>query len=253
MIDDAWFYVVAVPALILTGLSKGGFGGSIGGMAVPLMALVISPVQAAAIMLPILIVMDWIGVWAYRRSVSWEHIKILLPAATVGIGVGWLTAAYVTEAHVRLLIGIICVVFTLNAWLSLKPKGAAPGADWGKGSVAGAVSGFTSFVSHTGGPPIAMYMLPQRLAPTIYAGTSIILFTAINIIKVPPYFFLGQFSTGNLLTALVLMPLAPLAMWFGIWLVRRVPSGPFYKAAYILLFLIGLRLVWDGLRGVGAF
>jgi uncharacterized membrane protein YfcA len=250
MISDAWFYAVALPAIVLTGLSKGGFLGGIGGMAVPLMSLVISPVQAAAIMLPILIAMDWIGVWAYRHDWSGPNLKIMLPAATAGIALGWATAAYVTDAHVRLLVGAIGACFTLNYWFGLKPAGSAPGPHRLAGTVWGAVAGFTSFVSHTGGPPFAVYMLPQRLPNAVYAGTAVMFFTAVNLIKLPPYILLGQFSPTNLKTIAVLLPLAPLAMLAGVWLTRRVPQEPFYRIAYGCLFAISLKLLWDGVRAI---
>ncbi len=246
MITDPWFFAVAIPAIVLTGLSKGGFLGGVGGIAVPLMSLVISPVQAAGIMLPILITMDWIGVWAYRRDWSGPNLKILLPASIAGVLIGWATATYVTEAHVRLLVGLVGAAFTLTHWFNLKPRGTAPGPNVSKGSFWGMISGFTSFVSHAGGPPYSVYMLPQRLPNVVYAGTGIMLFTVINLVKVPPYFFLGQFSLANLKTVAVLIPLAPLAIMAGVWLTRRVPQEPFYKIAYACLFFISLKLIWDG-------
>jgi uncharacterized protein len=248
MITDPWFYAVAIPAIVLTGLSKGGFLATVGGLAVPLMSLVISPVQAAGIMLPILITMDCVGVVAYRHEWSRENLRILIPAATVGILIGWLLAARITDGQVRLIVGTIGLLFTLNYWLDLKPKRIAPGPDRAKGSIWGALSGFTSFVSHTGGPPLAVYLLPQRLPNAVFAGTSVMFFTGVNLIKVPPYIALGQFSAANLMTALVLLPLAPLSMWVAIKLVRRVPLEPFYRIAYIGLFLISLKLLWSGLR-----
>jgi uncharacterized membrane protein YfcA len=247
MITDPWFFAVAVPAIVLTGLSKGGFLGGIGGLAVPLMSLVISPVQAAGIMLPILIAMDWVGVWAYRRDWSGPNLKILLPAATVGILLGWATAAYVTEGQVRLLVGLIGAAFTLSHWLRMHPRCIAPGPHIGRGSIWGMLAGYTSFVSHTGGPPFAVYMLPQRLPNAVYAGTAVMFFTVVNVIKVPPYLFLGQFSATNLKTVAVLLPIAPLAMMAGVWLTRRVPQEPFYNIAYACLFIISAKLVWDGL------
>ncbi len=250
MITDPWFFAVALPAIVLTGLSKGGFLGGVGGLAVPLMSLVISPVQAAGIMLPILIAMDWTGVWAYRRDWSGPNLAIMLPAASAGILVGWATAAYVTESQVRLLVGVIGVVFTLDRWLGRRPSGLAPGPKWVKGSLWGALSGFTSFVSHTGGPPFSVYMLPQRLPNAVYAGTAVMFFTVVNLIKVPPYFFLGQFNAANLKTVAALLPVAPLAILAGVWLTRRVPQEPFYNIAYACLFVISAKHLWDGLRAL---
>lgn len=248
MITDHWFYVVAIPAIVLTGLSKGGFLGGIGGLGVPLMSLVISPVQAAGIMLPILIAMDAIGVWAYRRDWDARNLWILLPAATIGILLGWATAAWVSDAHVRLLVGMIGVVFTADHWLQVRPA-TLRGPHRGRGSFWGLLSGYTSFVSHTGGPPFAVYMLPQRLPNALYAGTAVMFFAAVNLIKLPPYYFLGQLNAGNLATVAVLVPIAPLSMGAGIWLTRRVPQEPFYRILYACLFIISCKLVWDGVRG----
>jgi uncharacterized membrane protein YfcA len=250
MPTDPWFYAVAIAAVTLTGLSKGGFLGGVGGVAVPLMSLVISPVQAAAIMLPILIAMDWMGVWAYRHEWSRPNLKIMLPAATVGILVGWWMAKVVNDAHVKLMVGIIGVTFAANWLLGLAPRTAVPGPNWLKGSIFGAISGFTSFVSHTGGPPFAVYMLPQRLPNAVYAGSAVMFFTAVNLIKVPPYLFLGQFDASNLLTAAVLTLPGVAAMAAGIWLTRRVPQGPFYRIVYGFLLLISAKLIWDGGRAL---
>lgn len=248
MITDPAFYAVAVPALLLTGLSKGGFLAGIGGMAVPLMSLVISPVQAAGIMLPILIAMDWVGVFAYRRDYDAANLKILLPAGAAGTLLGFLTASYVSDTHVRLIVGAIGLVFALDYWLKLRPTTQAPGPNLAKGAFWGTVSAFTSFVSHTGGPPFAVYLLPQRLPTRVYAATSVMYFTTINLLKVVPYGVLGQLNRPNMMTSLVLLPLAFMAIGLGIWLVRRVPQDPFYRIAYAGLLLISLRLLWDGTR-----
>ena len=250
MISDPGFYAIAVPAVLLVGLSKGGFLSGLTIVGVPLLALVIPPVQAAAVLLPVLIVMDAIGVVAYRREFDPINLKILVPAASLGIFIGWLTAAFVSESHVRLIVGLVALAFTLDYWLGIKPRGARPGPDPVKGGFWGALTGFTSFVSHAGSPPFQMYMLPQRLPRRLYAGTAVMLFAIINLIKVPPYLLLGQFSAENLATAALLLPLAPLGMIFGIYLVRRVPEEPFYRIAYGCLFLVALKLVWDGGRAV---
>jgi len=251
MITDPAFYAVAIPAIVLTGLAKGGFLGGLGGLAVPLMSLVISPVQAAGIMLPILIAMDFVGVAAYRREFDRANLVILLPAAIAGIAVGYATAAYVTEAHVRLIVGIVAVVFALDYWIGRRAASAAPGPDRIKGSLWGLIAGFTSFVSHAGGPPFSVYMLPQRLPNAIYAATGVMFFTVVNLVKVVPYVALGQFNAANLATVAVLLPLAPLAMLAGIWATRRIPQEPFYRIAYASLLVIGLKLVSDGLAGLG--
>lgn len=246
MITAPEFYLVAVPAVILTGLAKGGFLSTVGGFAVPLMALSISPVEAAGIMLPILIIMDLIGVGAYRRDFDLVNLRILLPPAIAGVALGWATAALVSEAHVRLLVGVIGLVFAARFWW---PQAGGPPAPTGHnawtGGFWGLVSGFTSFVSHTGGPPLQVYLLPQRLPNAVYAGTAVAFFTIVNWAKVVPYGMLGQLNVTNLSTTAVLMPLAPIAMLAGIWLTRRVGQEPFYRIAYAGLLLISIKLVAD--------
>ena len=245
---DPLFYAVAVPAVVLAGLSKGGFGGSIGMLAVPLMALAIPPVQAAGILLPILVVMDLIGLFAYRGVYDRRSLALLLPAGVAVVAFGWATASLVEDAHVTLLVGVLCLVFVAERF---RPKTGAADAPRGHrplaGALWGAVSGFTSFVSHTGGPPFQLYMVPLRLAPMLFAGTAVIFFSAINAVKLVPYFYLGQFDARNLATAAVLLPLAPLSTLAGVWLVKRVKPQTFYGVIYAAMTVIGCKLVYDGI------
>jgi len=251
MITDINFYLVAVPAVLIMGLSKGGFLSSLGGISVPIMSLAISPVEAAAIMLPILLVMDVIGVYAYRREYDPVNLRILLPPALVGVLVGWGTAAYVTEAHVRLIVGVIGLIFSLDYYLKLgrhAPVEKSPNVV--AGGIWGFLSGFTSFVSHAGSPPFQVYLLPQRLPNAVYVATGVMFFTAVNFAKVIPYAALGQFHADNMLTAAVLLPLAPVATVAGIWLTRRVPEEPFYWLAYASLLVISVKLIWDAAQAL---
>jgi uncharacterized membrane protein YfcA len=250
MIADPAFYAVAVPAVILVGMSKGGFGGGLALLAVPLMSLSVPPIKAAGILLPILCVMDIAGLLAYRRRVDWRTIGILLPAAIVGIGVGWATAAWVTDAHVRLMVGVTALAFVASHFARRRSAGTPQPHSRPWGSLWGFVSGFTSFISHAGGPPSQIYMLPLRLEPQLFAGTSIVLFSVINAVKLPPYFLLGQFDAQNLTTSLALLPLAIAAVWLGIWLVRVVSAELFYRLAYATVLVVGVKLVWDGIAGL---
>ncbi len=245
-IDLPLFYAAAIPAVLLVGMAKGGFGGALSLLGIPLMSLVIPPVQAAGIMLPILVCMDLVGLAVYRRTYDKRSLAILLPAGIIGIGCGWATAAYVSEAHVRLLVGAVALLFCLDYYMGgakrVEPRPHRPmsGRFWG------VIAGFTSFVSHTGGPPYQMYMLPLRLAPRLLAGTSVIFFTTVNAVKLVPYFLLGQFDATNLATSLVLLPLAPMATLAGAWLVRRVNPAFFYRFTYMAVLIISLKLLWDG-------
>lgn len=256
MITDPLFYPVAIVAMLLVGISKGGFGGGLGMVGVPLMALVIDPVTAAAIMLPILCAMDLVGLWAYRGKWHRAMMLRLLPGALLGILIGALTFRFLDADLLRLLIGAIALTFVADHYLrpllirrrAAAMEGRPPSPTLGV--VAGSVSGFTSFVAHAGGPPIAMYMLPLRLDKTLFVGTTVVFFTVVNYVKLVPYALLGQFSLGNLLTSLAFLPLAPAGIYLGVWLHNKVSQAAFYAVCYIFLVLTGLKLVHDGVRGV---
>jgi uncharacterized membrane protein YfcA len=245
------FYPVAIVAILLTGMVKGGFGTGAGGLAVPLMSIYVAPSEAAGIMLPILCAMDLFSVHAYRGRWSREHLGALLPGALVGIGIGALAFGALPVNAIRLLIGLIAVTFTLNSWLRWTARLAARMAKPGRaaGAFWGAASGFTSTLAHAGGPPFAVYMLPQGIDKTALVATSAVFFLAVNYVKLVPYAFLGHLNAANLTTALMFAPLAPLGIWLGVWLHRRASQEAFYHVSYTLLFVTGLKLVWDALTG----
>ena len=242
MLHDPWFYAAAIPAMIVLGLSKGGFG-IIGLLTVPILALAMSPVQAAGVTLPILILSDMVALTAYWRTWDTKLLLSMIPGAIIGIGIGWLTATWVTEHEIRLIIGIVSIIFAVDYWIRHR-KSTTPHARNGlKAIFWGAVTGFTSFVSHAGGPPYQVYTAPLRLEPRVFAGTSVIFFAIVNAVKVIPYFFLGQFNPDNLLISAVLLPISIPVTLFGVWLVKRVDPKIFYDAINILIFLVGVFLV----------
>jgi len=248
MPTDLLFYLTAIPAILITGISKGGFGGGLGMVAVPLMALAIAPVQAAAIMLPILCLMDLFALWHFRGHADWRHLRILLPAAVVGIGFGTLGFHYLNDSQLKLLIGAIALGFVFYQ-LARRQQTASPEASLVGGSFWGTVAGFTSFGIHAGGPPLNIYLLPRKLPKAVFAATTIVFFTTVNQVKLVPYFWLGQFNTDNLSTSALLAPLAPLGIWLGRWLHDRISDRWFYRSCYVLLTITGIKLVWDGLIG----
>ena len=253
IITDPLFYMLAVPAVLVVGISKGGFGGGLGILGVPLMALVIGPVQAAAILLPILCVMDLFGLHAFRGIWDKTNLKIMLPASAIGILAGALTFHLMSESAIRLVIGGIAVSFTLHHWV-IAPRlksagGTPPGPSWRLGGPLAATAGFTSFVAHAGGPPVALYLLPQRMDRRLFAGTTVIFYFFINYLKLIPYGLLGQLSYANLLTSAVLLPLAPIGVWLGIWMLKHITDIWFYRICYGFLFLTGLKLIYDGIFG----
>ncbi len=250
MITDPLFYILAVPAFLITGISKGGFGSGLGSVAVPMLALAIPVPQAAAIMLPLLLAMDLVGLWAYRDKWDRTNMRIMLPGAMVGLFLGYLSFRYLDEHWIRLLVGVIAIGFVLNIWLRPRVAGQAAGPSWIKGSVWSCVSGLVSFVANAGGPPVSVYLLPQRLDKTLFVGTTVLYFAILNYSKIIPYWWLGQFSHQNLLTALILLPLAPAGMWLGVWLHGRVNDAVFYRWVHSLLLVSGVKLVWDGITGL---
>ncbi len=250
MSGETEFYLVAVPAVIVLGLSKGGFTG-LSSLAMPMLSLVTSPVRAAAIVLPILIVQDWVSVWAFRRDFSPQNLLILIPSSMIGIAAGWLLAARVSEDAVRLAVGVISIVFVV--YMLVRDRlGRAPVEKPGipDGLLWGSVAGFTSFISHAGASPFQVYVMPQHLKPRVFAGTATMFFAAVNLIKIPPYFLLGQFSRENLAVAAGLIPVAVLSTFAGVWLVRRVAADRFYAAILLITFLIGLKLTYDAVRAL---
>lgn len=249
MISDPIFYAAAVPAVLLFGISKGGFGGGLGLLAVPLMALVISPVQAAAILLPVLCLMDLVSVWQYRQLWDWSELRILLPASLIGIVIGTLLFEHMSAAMLRLIVGAVAVLFTVHYWVGNWRRADRVAAHFppAAGAIGGAVAGFTSFIAHAGGPPVSMYLLRRPLNRTDFVATTVLFFAVVNYVKLVPYAWLGQLQPGNLATSLVLAPLAPIGVMIGVYLHKRVSDRFFFAFVYVLLFLVGLRLIYDGL------
>ncbi len=242
MLSDPWFWAAAIPAVVMVGLSKGGLG-PLGTLAVPILSLAISPVQAAGLTLPIFVLSDIVAVVSYRRRFHAPTLKLMLPAAAAGVGAGWLAAAWISDDAVRLIVGAVSVLFALNYWLrrgqTLEP--ARPSVP--RGAFWGAMAGFTSFVSHSGGPPFQMYVLPLRLAPQVFAGTSVLFFAAVNATKLVPYFFLGQFRAANLEAAALLAPLSIVCALLAVRIVKVIDPARFYRLVYALMFAIGLFLI----------
>ncbi len=249
MIDDPWFYAAAIPAVLLFGISKGGFGGGLGTLAVPLMTLTVSPLKAAAILLPILCLMDLVSLWAYRSKWIWPELRVLLPASLIGIAVGTLLFEYMSADVVRLIVGVVAITFTVHYWLTRERRRRAglPHFPRSAGTLGGSVAGFTSFIAHAGGPPINMYLLRRPLNRTDFVATTVLFFAVVNYVKLIPYAWLGQLDTDNLITAAVLAPLAPIGVLTGVYLHKRVSDRLFFGVVYLLLFLVGCRLIYDGL------
>ncbi|UYY57258.1 sulfite exporter TauE/SafE family protein [Sphingomonas sp. S2-65] len=248
MITDWHFYALAIPAVILLGLAKGGFAG-MGALSLPLLAFAVDPVRAAAITLPLLIAQDVVGVWAFRRTVDWKLLGWMLPGAVLGIWLGYVFAASVSPSAVMAAVGAISMLFgTYRLWAArhAPPRAANRWPEW-VGSLFGVASGFTSQIAHAGQPPFQLWVLPRNLPRELLVGTTAIFFAVINWIKVPAYAALGQFTSANLLTAAALLPLALVSTVAGVALVRRVPAERFFTAIYVLMIAVGAALLWEAL------
>lgn len=245
-ITDPWFYAVSIPAVLLLGLSKSGFGAGFGSLAVPMMALAVSVPQAAAILMPVLLLMDLLGMAAFRKDFDARLLRFLLPWGLAGIGVGALSFKLLEPRWVAGIVGVATLVF-LAQRLAFPPRPDQPPPPRWAGALLAATSGFTSFIAHAGGPPINAYVIPLRLSPLRFTGTMAFFFFAINLSKWVPYAALGLFDARNLSTALLLLPFAPLGVWAGVRIARRIDAVPFYRFVFAGMALTGLKLVWDAL------
>jgi len=244
---DPLFLFVAFFAVLLVGLAKGGFSG-IGMAATPLLALAVPPLQALAILLPILIAQDVVSIWWYRRDWDGWNLKVMLPGAILGVGLAWAVGSVVPDNVVRLIIGVIGVTFVLNSWFGKVPPpgrpSAASGVFWGAGA------GFTSTIASAGMPPFSIHVLPQRMEKMRLVGTITMFFAAVNLMRVVPYFALGHLTRDNLMISLALLPLAIAANFLGFWLVLRISTELFYRISYALIFLISAAIFAQGVTGL---
>lgn len=243
------YLILACLAAWLVGLSKGGLP-SIGTLAVPILSLVMSPVKAAVMLLPIYVISDAAGIWLYRKEFSLINLKILIPAGVFGVVMGWLTASFISDIAIKLLMGLIGVSFCLNAWFKKNANTVPQPAHVPKGLFWGSLAGFTSFISHAGAPPFQVYVLPQRLPKAQFAGTSTIVFAVINAAKIWPYQQLRPYSSDDLMSAAVLIPAALIGTVMGAYLTRRMPDVWFFRIIQAGLLLVSLKLIADALTSL---
>jgi uncharacterized membrane protein YfcA len=233
---------------VLHGMSKGGLGGGGGGVSTPVMSIVIPPTAAAAIMLPVLCVMDLAGIKAYLGRWDRRILAVILPAGVAGCVLGALTFRALDENWIRILVGAIALAFLAYSLYPRKSLPARPSAR--AGGFWATVSGFTSFITHAGGPPLMVYLLPQRLEKAVFVATSLVYFAALNYVKILPYLWLGLFDLRNLATSAALLPAAIGGIYLGLWAQRRINTQWFYRVVYVLLFLTGSKLLYDGVTGL---
>jgi uncharacterized membrane protein YfcA len=251
-ISDPTFLMLAIPAVLIAGLSKGGFGAGAAFAATPLLALALTPQQAVGLMLPLLMVMDVAGIRAYWRRWDWAQAWPIMLGSVVGVGLGATFFAATDPNAVRVLIGVLALGFVAfqlagqRGWLS----GASTAPNRIGGGFWGAVGGFTSFASHAGGPPIAVHLLSRVADKTVYQASTVLIFWWINIIKVAPYASLGLFTPETLIVDLWLAPVAVAGMLLGVWGHKRLPQRGYFIMVRTLLAMTGIKLIWDGVGGL---
>ena len=242
---DLYFYLTAAIGVVLFGISKGGFAGPIAILAIPIMALSMSPVVAAAILLPVLLVMDVVAMYIYWNKWDLKNIKIIIPPALFGIAIGALTFKYGSDDGIRIIIGTIAILFILLSIIQKNNFFIKPTKT--KGIFWSLVGGYTSFLIHSGGTPVNFYLLPQKLNKTVYVSTMTLVFLIINTIKLFPYYYLNQLVISNLTVSLILSPLAPISIYLGYYLHKKVNEDTFYFFIYFFLAIGGIKLIYDGI------
>ncbi|WP_049721113.1 sulfite exporter TauE/SafE family protein [Gilvimarinus polysaccharolyticus] len=249
MIDQWLFYLLAIPVVLLVGLSKGGFGGGLGSLAVPVLSLAVDPRLAAAVLLPILCSMDLVSLWSFRGQWDKRNLKIMFPGVILGLAFGAAMFTYMDANMIRLLVGLMALYFVGHyLWgRHVLQRVAVQSASVVRGSFWSAIAGFVSYIAHAGGPPISIYLLPQHLPRTVFVGTTVLFFSVVNFIKLVPYVAMGQLDMSALVTSLVLLPLAPIGVCLGVFLHRRVSDKWFYGVCYVLLGVAGIKLVGESL------
>ncbi|PIE11564.1 MAG: hypothetical protein CSA70_10960 [Rhodobacterales bacterium] len=243
---DVTFFALAIPAVVFAGVSKGGFGSGAAFASATILALVVEPGVAVGVMLPLLMLIDAASLRPYWRKWSGAHLRLLLLGGVPGTALGALFFRAANDDLLRLLLGGISLGFVLWQVVPFARARRAPFPPWG-GVLAGIVGGFTSFVAHAGGPPVAVYMLSQNVGKTRYQATSVILFWVLNILKFVPYSFLGIFTAQTLWADLWLSPFAVLGAWIGVRAHFLISDRAFFGLTYVLLTLTGSKLIWDAL------
>ena len=244
LITDPYFYIVSVPAVLLMGVSKSGFGSGFGSLAVPVMAMAVTVPQSVAIFMPILLTMDVLGMAAFRKDFDAKLLKFLIPCGLTGIALGALIFKLLDAHMVAGIVGVVTLVFLAQHSLFRPKVDSLPPPKW-MGAILTATTGFTSFIAHSGGPPINAYVIPMRLSPVRFSATLAYFFFVMNLAKWIPYAWLGLLDLRNLLTSLVLLPIAPLGVWLGVWMTRRMNPLLFYRLVYLGMFLTAIKLLWD--------
>lgn len=244
------FWIVAGLAAFMLGLSKGGVP-MLAMLSVPFMSIFMAPTMAAGLLLPLYILADTYAIYLFRKAFSVKNLKIMLPGAVVGVLAAFFSVSVVPGDAIKLLVAGIGFYYLINSvrnrmsGVERQPKqaGVRPGLFWGT------LAGFTSYISHAGGPPFQAYVLPQKLDKMVYLGTTTIFFAVVNLMKLPPYIVAGQITWESLPDAMWLAPCTLLGAWSGARIARVLPQKVFFILVELALAAVSLKLVYEVIFG----
>lgn len=251
---DLPFYLIVTVAVVILGLSKGGFAG-VGMISTPMLALVVGPVAAAGFIFPILVIQDVIAVVMYRRTFDRQILATMIPGAALGVGLAYAFASTVPSWAVEVALGIVSLSFSLRqlkGQLGDVSQAGRVHSQW-FGILSGLGSGFTSMIAHAGTPPFQFYVMPRKLDRDMYVGTSVLFFAVTNLMKAPAFFALGQLSGAQLRTTAMFFPLAIASSWLGVRLVRTIDVRRFNVVITIILLGVSVALIGQGIAGFREF
>jgi uncharacterized protein len=240
---------IASAAIFAIAFMKGACGGGFAIIGVPILSLAMDPIAAGALMAPLLLAMDAFAMRYWRPS-TWSRpdLRLLLPSLMVGIGLGYIVLTQLDPRAIAISMALVTLAFT-GLWLrSGRQIIQGPRSNL-KALAAGTCAGVTTMVAHSGGPPLAMYLLPLGLSKTVYGGTTSLFFTAGNIVKVLPWLYLAKPSHATWILIGLCLPFVPLGVWAGWKLHERLDQAQMYRACYGLLTVTALKLLWDGVSG----
>ena len=243
-IQNFELYLILSISSFFVGLSRGGLSGGFGLASAVIAAQILEPIRAAAFLLPLLIISDPLSVWIYRKNIYWESLRVLLPGVIVGITLTYILINFISNSFVSLIVGFLAIFLVLDALLNKLIKRPKKIIHPLLGMFLGGLGGFSSFIIHSGLPPIATYLLPLHLSRQTFMATVAVFFGITNIIKLIPYFMLGLFDKEILRLTICFVPITFFGIFVGKLINNKISDSIFFFVIYSTIFLLGLRLIW---------
>lgn len=243
--QDTLYLVMAGVGVLVIGLSKAGFGGSLGMISMPLCVLAFGPREAIGILLPLLSAGDLFSLYHYWRKWDGKNLRFILPGAVLGVLLGVQLINRFNTRQLNVTIGAMAVFFVAFQFVKsalLRIEGSFR-PNWLIASPFGLGAGFTSAVAHGAGPVMMLYLIPQHLPKELFVGTNVLIFTWINWIKLPFFVSKGIINSSTVHVSLFFLPLIPLGVWLGVWLNRKVSEAWFNRMTLLFTLVTGIYLI----------